>query len=221
MQFISVFWWFYNICVQWILSSWIPCTSPAVLSLLVSIMSINLHLFFSYNIVFSSIASLLSYVLCSKANGAEKSWFSIVCYTSAALYLLTSMMTTDDYCMGTVESWPEPLIDHLMWALSQLQGHRWTQFHLSDRNLRPHLRADSEGGRISLWRLSLLEPFCELRTQISSSFHYSFMNVLISLVLYLFTLRSVYMFPIVTQYKANTFLLLLCYTNSVFKGEEI
>lgn len=52
----------------------------------------------------------------------------------------------------------------------------------------PHLRADSEGGRISLWRLSLLEPFYELRTQISSSFHYSFMNVVISLVLYLFTL---------------------------------
>ena len=27
-------------------------------------------------------------------------------------------------CMGTVESWPEPLIDHLRRALSQLQGHR-------------------------------------------------------------------------------------------------
>jgi len=27
-------------------------------------------------------------------------------------------------CMGTVESRPEPLIDHLRQALSQLQGHR-------------------------------------------------------------------------------------------------
>jgi len=27
-------------------------------------------------------------------------------------------------CMGTVESWPEPLIDHLRQALSQPQGHR-------------------------------------------------------------------------------------------------
>ena len=27
-------------------------------------------------------------------------------------------------CMGTVESWPEPLIDHLRQALSQLQEHR-------------------------------------------------------------------------------------------------
>ena len=35
-------------------------------------------------------------------------------------------------CMGTVESRAEPLIDHLRRALSQLQGHRWMQFHLSD-----------------------------------------------------------------------------------------
>ena len=34
--------------------------------------------------------------------------------------------------MGTAESWPEPLIDHLRWALSQLQEHRWRQFHLCD-----------------------------------------------------------------------------------------
>jgi len=27
-------------------------------------------------------------------------------------------------CMGTVESQPEPLIDHLRQVLSQLQGHR-------------------------------------------------------------------------------------------------
>jgi len=36
-------------------------------------------------------------------------------------------------CMGTVESWPEPLIDHLRRALSQPQGHRWMHFHLSDQ----------------------------------------------------------------------------------------
>jgi len=30
----------------------------------------------------------------------------------------------EDGCMGTVESWPESLIDHLRRALSQLQGHR-------------------------------------------------------------------------------------------------
>ena len=36
-------------------------------------------------------------------------------------------------CMGTVESRLEPLIDHLRRVLSQLQGHRWTQFHLSVR----------------------------------------------------------------------------------------
>jgi len=36
-------------------------------------------------------------------------------------------------CMRTVESRPEPLIDHLRRALSQLQGHRQTQFHLSNQ----------------------------------------------------------------------------------------
>ena len=90
--------------------------------------------------------------------------------------------------MGTVESQPEPLIDHLRGALSQLQGHRWTQFHLSDSTPpRPHLRADSQGGRISIWRSLLLEPFYEPRTRVSSLFHYSFVNAIISLVLYLYT----------------------------------
>ena len=97
-------------------------------------------------------------------------------------------------CMGTVESRPEPLIDHLKRVLSQPQGHRWMQFHLSDwagwslapPPPRPHLRADSQGGRISIWRLPVLEPFCEPRIQVSSLFHYSFVNVIISLVLYLY-----------------------------------
>ena len=79
-------------------------------------------------------------------------------------------------CMGTVESWPEPLIDHLRWALSQLQGHRWTQFHLRDQKAPPlpHLRADSQGERISLWRSLLLELFCEPRTWLRSLFYFSF-----------------------------------------------
>ena len=41
---------------------------------------------------------------------------------------------------------------------------------------RPHLRADSQGGRISIWRLLFLEPFCEPRTWVSSLFHYSFVT---------------------------------------------
>ena len=84
-------------------------------------------------------------------------------------------------CMGTVESQPEPLINHLRQALSQLQGHRWMQFHLSDQKPgstppRPHLRADSQGGRISLRRSFLLEPFCKPRTQVRSLFHFSFVT---------------------------------------------
>ena len=31
---------------------------------------------------------------------------------------------TESHCMGTVESWPEPLIDHLRQALSQPWEHR-------------------------------------------------------------------------------------------------
>ena len=36
------------------------------------------------------------------------------------------------WCMGTVESWPEPLIGHLRRALSQLGEHRWREFHQCD-----------------------------------------------------------------------------------------
>ena len=60
----------------------------------------------------------------------------------------------------------------------------------------PHLRADSQRGRISIWRLLPLEPFCEFRIWVCSLFHYFFVNMTISLVLYLFTLQSVYLFAI-------------------------
>ena len=61
---------------------------------------------------------------------------------------------------------------------------------------RPHLRADSQGGRISIWRSPLLESFREPRTWVRSLFHYSFVDAIISLVLYLFPLQSVYLFAI-------------------------
>ena len=54
---------------------------------------------------------------------------------------------------------------------------------------RPHLRADSQGGRISIWKSLSLEPFCKPRTRVRSLFHYFFVNAIISLVLYLFTLH--------------------------------
>ena len=41
---------------------------------------------------------------------------------------------------------------------------------------RPHLRADSQGGRISSWRSLLLEPFHEPRTRVRSLFHFSFVT---------------------------------------------
>jgi len=60
------------------------------------------------------------------------------------------------------------------------------QFHLSDQKgwslapPRPHLRAESQGGRVSIWRSPLLEPFYKPRTWVSFLFHSSFGNVLIS-----------------------------------------
>ena len=50
--------------------------------------------------------------------------------TLASLLTLEKVLLncTITNCMGTVESRPEPLIDHLRWALSQFQ----MQFHLSD-----------------------------------------------------------------------------------------
>ena len=41
---------------------------------------------------------------------------------------------------------------------------------------RPHLGADSQGGRISMWRSLLLELFCEHRTWVRSLFYYSFVT---------------------------------------------
>ena len=64
---------------------------------------------------------------------------------------------------------------------------------------RPHLRVDCYWGSISIWRTSFLEPFHEPRMQISSLFHYSFVYVIISLVLYLYTLQSVHLFAV--QYR--------------------
>ena len=107
------------------------------------------------------------------------------------------LLSTLYSCMGTVESRPEPLI--ATWGKHWI-SHRGTgecNFYLSDRKSgstpsRPHLRADSQGGRISIWRLSFLEPFYEPRTWVSSLFHCSFVNAIVSLVLYLFAIQQLY-----------------------------
>ena len=61
--------------------------------------------------------------------------------------------------MGTVESWPELLIEHLGKGHGQLWEHRWRQSPLWPEGvepgcttLRPHLRADCHWARISFWR---------------------------------------------------------------------
>jgi len=92
-------------------------------------------------------------------------------------------------CMGTVEV-------HGMNLWLTTWGERWISHRgTGECNFtcvtgrggasRPHLRADSQGGRISVWRSPLLEFFCEPRIQISFLFYYSFVNVIISLVVYL------------------------------------
>jgi len=84
--------------------------------------------------------------------------------------------------MGTVESQPEPLIDHLRgecWVSCRGQVNaippEWLEgVEPGSIPPRPHLRADSQGGRISIWRALLLEAFCKPRTGVSSLFHFSF-----------------------------------------------
>ena len=64
---------------------------------------------------------------------------------------------------------------------------------------RPHLRADSQGGKIFIWRSLLMESFCEPRAWVSSLFHCSFLNAIISLVLYLtiwYCKQNLYLFAI-------------------------
>ena len=74
-------------------------------------------------------------------------------------------MILDAFCMGTVESQPEPLIDHLRWALCLLWEHRWRQplwwegMEPGCNSPRPHLRADCHWGRFSFQGLLLLEFF--------------------------------------------------------------
>jgi len=61
-------------------------------------------------------------------------FFPIICmYQGIAIKILLKKNCNKNVngCMGTVESWPESLIHHLRWALSQLQGQTWMQFHLS------------------------------------------------------------------------------------------
>lgn len=41
-----------------------------------------------------------------------------------ALSVFVVLAFVDTCCMGTAESWPEPLIDHLRRAVSQAEEHR-------------------------------------------------------------------------------------------------
>ena len=59
----------------------------------------------------------------------EKAVNTLKCYVAIQIAeekqnVLLNRNSGAEICMGTVESRPEPLIDHLRRALSQLQGHR-------------------------------------------------------------------------------------------------
>jgi len=80
-------------------------------------------------------------------------------------WVLISMKVFDltSRCLGTAESRPEPLIDHLKQAASQLWEHRWRQPTCVTRwvepgstSPRPHLRADCHPERVSSWILLLM-----------------------------------------------------------------
>ena len=86
-------------------------------------------------------------------------------------------------CMGTVQSWPEPLIDHLRQGLGQLWEHRWRQFtYLTGR---PHLRADYHWGRIFFWRYLLFGVFhCKPRS-LDISEHFFFASLFCTMIIFL------------------------------------
>ena len=71
----------------------------------------------------------------------------------------------EGWCMGIVESQPEPLIEHLGKGPGQPWEHRWRQFSWSEgvepgcTSLRSHLRADCHGGRFFSWRSFFGEAF--------------------------------------------------------------
>jgi len=96
--------------------------------------------------------------------------------------------------MGTVESRPEPLIDHLRRVLSQPQGHRWRQFHLSDRKgwiLAAPLLGPIKGWlpREKVLHLEITSLGALLWAQDTGKIFISLLlcNAIISLVLYLYT----------------------------------
>jgi len=100
-------------------------------------------------------------------------------------------------CMGTVESQPEPLIDHLRRVLSQPQRHRWRQFHLSDR--KGWILAAPLLGPIKGWLPRRKDLYLEIAplgallwVQDTGKFFISLLlyNAIISLVLYLFAIQQ-------------------------------
>ena len=76
--------------------------------------------------------------------------------------------------MGTLESCPNPLIDHLRQTLNQPQEHKWRNSPVwlegvepGTTSSRPHLRADCHWWRICFWQLFLLVFFSKPRTWVS------------------------------------------------------
>ena len=106
--------------------------------------------------------------------------------TLASLLTLEKVLLncTITNCMGTVESRPEPLIDHLRWALSQFQ----VQFHLSD--WRTPFKGWLPTRKDLYLEITLLGAL--LRAQDMGNLFISFFlcDVVISLVQYLFAIQS-------------------------------
>jgi len=133
----------------------------------------------------------------------ETGFFQFCCFVSMKHFLICirfcSMLLQ---LYRTIESRPEPLIDHLRWELSQLQGHRWMQFHLSDRkgwSLAPPLLDppfNSWLPRKKDLSLEITPPGVLLWAQDTGKiFILLFLrNTIISLVLYLFAIHAYYVF---------------------------
>jgi len=128
-----------------------------------------------------------------------------------------------DSWMGTVESGPQPLIDHLSkhWVSHGAQVkaiHLWLEgLEPGCTSPRPHLRADCHRGRICSWRLILVE----LLWAYNAGEYLSFISGCLFQCAYLISLTSLYDVCILIYCTTVNCFLFSFDTKSIWEGLEL
>ena len=114
--------------------------------------------------------------------------------------------------MGTVKLWPEPLIDHLRWAVSQPWQHRWRQLSCVTRRggARLHLSYTPFKGWLPLRKALFLEiaPFGVFLWAYDTGEHF---------IYFLLSLSNMIILPVIqpVKYQPNCTTLLIVYLLTV------